>query len=424
MPEEFQLDFPDFDDEPDWGDEANADFDPTGTPSLEEVLGIAALEDLVSKEAGASASKADSRMQADSPAPAHLVEAAAYAELASPFRAATDVVDLAAVLNAALRLDAVKYPNRNDKPIGYKLLNYYAFHNAEGRYRTFAVPKKTPGETREIKAPAPGLLRVQRLLLRCLTAAFTTCDAAAHGFVLGRSVLTNAQPHAGRRFVLNLDLRDFFSNTSVQRVVKVLQVEPFGLSKSMAHLVASLCCDQGSLPQGAPTSPLLTNAVCQRLDRRLRQLARQHRCTYTRYADDLTFSSNRPAFRERFHAELTEILTSEGYQQNLRKQRLQLPHQRQEVTGVVVNERPNVPREYVRDIRFLLHVWEKFGYEAATAKLRQRYPSNRGYGQHSNRLPKLERVLAGRIAYLGMVIGKDSDGYKRLKGLYFLASKK
>ena len=184
--------------------------------------------------------------------------------------------------------------------MSYKALNYFAYHKKELRYRTFAIPKKTPGETREIKAPVPGLLRVQRLLLRCLTAAFTTCDPAAHGFVPGRSVRSNAEPHVGRRFVLNLDLKDFFPSTSEKRIVAVLQLPPFALRKPVAALVASLCCDQDSLPQGAPTSPLLTNAVCQRLDRRLRQLARGHYCTYTRYADDLTFSSNRPAFRKRF----------------------------------------------------------------------------------------------------------------------------
>jgi RNA-directed DNA polymerase len=405
MPDELPPDFPDFDEEPDWDDEAAAEFDPADLPSLEEVLGISLAE------LGTVLVPADVAQTT----PTRLaVEAATAAELVAPLRAATDAAELAAVLNAALRLEAAEYPKRKIKPVSFKTLNYFAYHKAEQRYRTFAIPKKTPGETREIKAPAPGLLRVQRLLLRCLTAAFTTCDSAAHGFVSGRSVRTNAEPHVGRRFVLNLDLKDFFPSTSVKRVVKVLQLTPFELSKPVAHLVANLCCDQGSLPQGAPTSPLLTNVVCQRLDRRLRQLARQHRCVYTRYADDLTFSSNRPAFRESFHAELNEILTSEGYQQNPHKQRLQLPHQRQEVTGVVVNERPNVPREFVRDIRFLLHVWENFGYEAATAKLRQRYPS-RVYARHEGKIPKLERVLAGKIAYLGMVRNGDDSTYLSLK---------
>jgi RNA-directed DNA polymerase len=340
-----------------------------------------------------------------------LAAAATFADLAEPFRQAKGVAHLAAVLNAALRLDVIEHPGHKAKPITAKLLNYYAFHKGSTRYRTFAIPKKTRGEFREIKAPDYGLLRLQRLLLRCLTAAFTTCDDAAHGFVPGRSILTNAQPHAGRRFVLNLDLKDFFPNTSVQRVVTVLQLPPFALAKPVAHLVASLCCDQGSLPQGAPTSPLLTNVVCQRLDRRLRHLARQHRCTYTRYADDLTFSSNRPAFQEQFHQELNAILSAEGYAQNDKKQRLQTNRQRQEVTGVVVNERPNVPREYVRQIRAMLHNWEIKGYEAANATLRQQYSSSKAHARHNGKVPKLERVLAGKIAYLGMIRGHKDETY-------------
>ncbi len=347
---------------------------------------------------------------------ADLAAVTEFAGLAELFSTTTNAADLAAVLNAALHLDVAENPRHKAKPISYKLLNYYAFHKAETRYRTFAIPKKTPGETRTIKAPDHGLLRLQRLLLACLTAAFTTCDDAAHGFVPGRSVLTNARPHAGRRFVLNLDLQDFFPSTSVQRVVTVLQLPPFALQKPVAHLVASLCCDGGSLPQGAPTSPLLTNAVCQRLDRRLRQLAQRHRCTYTRYADDLTFSSNRPAFQAPFHAELNAILTAEGYQQNPKKQRLQTPQQRQEVTGVVVNERPNVPREYVRQIRAMLHNWETKGYEAASATLRQHYGNSKAHARHKGKVPKLERVLAGKIAYLGMVRGKDEQ-YNKLPGM-------
>ena len=337
-----------------------------------------------------------------------------FAGLAEPFCHVTDASSLAAVLNAALQLDVAENPRHQAKPVSARLLNYYAYKK-ETRYRTFQIPKKTPGETRTIKAPDRGLLRLQRLLLACLTAAFGPSHPASHGFVPGRSVLTNAQPHAGRRFVLNLDLCDFFPSTSVGRVVAVLQLPPFGLCKPAAYLVANLCCDQGCLPQGAPTSPLLTNAVCQRLDRRLQQLATRHRATYTRYADDLTFSSNRPAFREPFHQELTATLTAEGYAQNEKKQRLQTTRQRQEVTGVVVNERPNVPREYVRQIRAMLHNWETKEYEAASATLRQHYGSSKAHARYKGKVPKLERVLAGKIAYLGMVRGKEDQLFNNFK---------
>jgi RNA-directed DNA polymerase len=333
------------------------------------------------------------------------------ADLARLFSKVTDAYQLAFVLNKALTLDLAENPGHRAKPVSAKLLHYYAYHKKATRYRTFQIPKRTRGEVRTIKAPDHGLLRLQRLLLACLTASFTTSHNASHGFVPGRSVLTNAQPHSGHRFVLNLDLRNFFANTPIGRVVAVLQLTPFSLEKEAAYLVANLCCDQGCLPQGAPTSPLLTNAVCQRLDRRLHQLATRHRCTYTRYADDLTFSANRPVFRAGFHQQLNAILATEGYQQNELKQRLQTPESRQEVTGIVVNERPNVPREYVRQIRAMLHNWETKGYKAASDTLRLRYSASKAGTHPKDKMPKLERVLAGKIAYLGMVRGKEDNLY-------------
>ncbi|MCA8831937.1 reverse transcriptase domain-containing protein [Hymenobacter pini] len=341
-----------------------------------------------------------------------LPAATELAELAEHFRAVTDATSLALVLNSALELHRKRHPKGRTKTVAPGLLLYYAHHKKE-RYRTFQVPKRTRGQFRDIKAPEHGLLRIQRLLLLCLTATFTTCDEAAHGFVPGRNVLTNAQPHAGRRFVLNLDLKDFFSSTRVGRVLKVLQLAPFNLPKEAAHLIANLCCDQGSLPQGAPTSPLLTNVVCVWLDRKLRALAKKHRCRYTRYADDITFSSQRPAFTPAFHAELNAVLADEGYEQNPAKQRLQTPETRQEVTGVVVNERPNVPREFVQDIRFLLHVWQKHGYVEASKAMTRKYGSSKAHARYKGSTPKLEKVLAGKIAYLGMVRGKEDVAFEQ-----------
>ena len=336
------------------------------------------------------------------------------ADLAVPLRAATDAAMLAKVLNAALALDIAENPKHKAKLLSGKLLNYYAFSKKGTRYRTFQIPKRTRGEMRVIKAPDYGLLRLQRLLLTCLTAAFTTCDNAAHGFVQGRSVLTNAQPHVCHHFILNLDLKDFFTSTHYGRVENILKISPFNLAPTVARLVANLCCDQGSLPQGAPTSPLLTNAVCQRLDRKLRQLAARHRAIYTRYADDLTFSSQHAFFGKKFHVDLNEILTKEGYEQNIKKQRLLTPNTRQEVTGIVVNTRPNVPRKYIREIRAMLHNWETKGYAVATANLHKYYKASKAGARHGGKVPKLEQVLAGKLAYLGMVRGEGDSIHQTL----------
>lgn len=336
-------------------------------------------------------------------------------ELAAPFLAVTDAASLASVLNLALPLHTKRHRDAKAGRVSVRALNYYAYKNQAARYRTFRIAKRARGETREIKAPVPGLQRIQRLLLLCMTAVFGQGHDSAHGFLPGRSVLTNAQPHADRTFVLNLDLKNFFPATHIGRVVAVLQLPPFRLPKQVAYLIANLCCDQGALPQGAPTSPLLTNVVCQRLDRRLRQLAARFKCHYTRYADDLTFSSNRHVFGPNFHAALNAVLASEGYEQNLKKQRLQLPHMRQEVTGVVVNDFPNVPKDFLRQLRAMLHNWKTKGYAVASQTLANKTPQN---SNGKAKRPSLNRVVAGKIAYVGMVRGRQDQLYLTLVEQY------
>lgn len=317
---------------------------------------------------------------------------------------------LAELLNQALPLHISEQPNRKSKPVTGKILNYYAYHKKSTRYTEFKIKKRAIGQVRVIKAPARGLKRIQRLLLICLQSVFTA-DKAAHGFVAERNVLTNALPHVGHRFVLNIDLKDFFTNTHFGRVVAVLQLSPFSFSSKAAHLIANLCCDNGVLPQGAPTSPLLTNAVCQRLDRQLRQVATRYRCSYTRYADDITFSSNRPVFTAAFDSEVGTIIKGEGYEENEKKRRIQTPQMRQEVTGVVVNKKANVPREFSRLIRNMLHNWKTKGFEAANATLRMKYEGTKATTRYRGNIPKLDRVLAGKIAYLGMIRGKEDKSY-------------
>ena len=345
-------------------------------------------------------------------------------DLDDSFCKITDADSLAAELNRCLPEHLLRHPTAKDKPVTTRALNYYAFHKSSGRYRTFRIPKRTPGETRELKAPEPGLLRIQRLLLLCFSRVYCKTHRAAHGFVTGRSVPTNAQPHVGQRFVLNLDLQDFFPSTHLGRVVEVLQLPPFSLARPAAYLVANLCCDDAALPQGAPTSPLLTNLVCQRLDRLLRSLATKYHCRYTRYADDLTFSSNRAVFKAAFHGELNSILQAEGYKQNLKKQRLRTSHERQEVTGVIVNERTSVSREYIRLVKAMLHNWQTKGEEVAQANFRRGYAMSKGALRHGGKIPSMERVLAGKIAYIGMIRGKEDAVFLRLLQQFKLLSDK
>lgn len=201
---------------------------------------------------------------------------------------------------------------------------------------------------------------------------------------------------------------------------------PFSLSPQVAGVVSSLCTHNRSLPQGAPTSPLLSNLLVKGLDKSLVRLARQHACKYTRYCDDLVFSCDRHQFprllaywddRSDPDGELVigealgAAIAAAGLKINPEKLSLKRPHQRQMVTGSVVNDRLNIPREYVRALRTVLHVWEKHGHLTASAWF---------FGKHYHRnrpgrkTPKLETVIRGRVAHVGRIRGWSDPLYLRL----------
>jgi retron-type reverse transcriptase len=244
---------------------------------------------------------------------------------------------------------------------------------------------------------------------------------AAMGFVLGRSIADNASVHVGKYYVFNTDLKDFFPSIQQPRIWAVLQLKPFSLNKELASVIAGLCCMQdangdGVLPQGSPCSPILTNIICRQLDRRLTGLAKRFNLKYTRYADDITFSSDYNVFQDdsEFMTEFKRIIADQHFIFNDKKTRLQKSNERQEVTGLVVNEKVNVVREYVRDIRNLLYIWKRYGYEQAYAKFFPRYVSSKAYRPKNQGMPSMESVIAGKLLYLRMVMGEDSSVYSKL----------
>jgi len=341
------------------------------------------------------------------------------------FKSVTDANSLARVLNQIYDLI---YPAENRKHKAHRFegrtLNYFAFH-VEKRYTTFSIPKKSGG-AREISAPVNSLKSIQRclnVLFQCLIEP----HKAAHGFLPERSIVTNAQKHVGKRFVYNIDIEGFFPNTSIRKVIACLMLPPFNLKTEegkpakLAVLLAKLCCDNDCLPQGAPTSPILTNLVCRRLDSRLARLAREHKAVYTRYADDITFSGNRP-FSEEFKASVRETLAKDSYRLNEAKERTQVPTERQEVTGLTVNQRINVNRQYIRDIDFMLKFWERAGRERAEKRFAEHYTHSKGYVRNVGKAPKIDMVLAGKIHFLGMVRGQEDPFYQKLKSQFIKLS--
>lgn len=306
--------------------------------------------------------------------------------------------------------------------VKYETFDFHVRRSPEARrYRKFKIPKKS-GSPREIWAPATALAIIQRKLNQVLQAAYAK-KGCVYGFVEGRSIVDNARQHVNRRWVLNVDLRDFFPGIRFGRVMGSFEQPPYGLPHEVAIALAQVCCFKNSLPQGAPTSPIVSNIVAAKLDSRLRALANQSKCTYTRYADDITISTNlremprgfgirgdRRNRSARVGTLLNGELEKEHFFVNPRKVRLQGRHQRQEVTGLIVNGKsPNVPAEFSRQLRAMLYSWEKLGYTAAKQRYESEFCRPREYRRRSP--GKFHAVVRGKIDFLGMVRGRRDTQY-------------
>ncbi len=329
------------------------------------------------------------------------------------------------LLNQMKREDMMEH-GRDDNflPFTLRHLNYYCNPNNEfHRYTQFNIKKKSGG-IRQITAPRNKsfmlLLRYVNYMLKTL---YTPSDYAT-GFTEGRSVVTNADKHKGQNYVFNIDLKDFFPSVEQARVWKRLQIEPICLKRPIANVIAGLCSmkvcgDDGNaryiLPQGAPTSPILTNMVCDKLDRRLAGLAKRFGLHYSRYADDITFSSMHNVYQKdgEFRMELKRIIESQGFTINTEKTRLQKIGSRQEVTGIIVSNKLNVTQKYVRDIRNLLYIWDRYGFGTAYNKFFYKYKEDKGHVKKGN--PDLVNVIDGKLNYLKMVKGEDDTTFLRLK---------
>jgi RNA-directed DNA polymerase len=239
-------------------------------------------------------------------------------------------------------------------------------------YVEFEVPKATGG-TRRIAAPRKPLRTAQRKILDDILAKVPV-HSAAHGFIRERSTVTNAKPHLKAAIVVKMDLVDFFPSVHYRRVIGLFQ--ELGYPTEAAEALAGLCTYRpkladghmvwpGLLAQGAPSSPAITNLICRRLDARLFALARKVGATYTRYADDLTFSFKvEPERMGHFLWWVDQICQQEGFTENTKKRRVFRKSCQQRVTGVVVNEHLSVPRKLRRNFRAILNNVKRNGLDA------------------------------------------------------------
>ena len=249
------------------------------------------------------------------------------------------------------------------------------------RYTEFESPKRSGGK-RQISAPSKDLKSLQRrvadLLQSCvneISAETDRVDTVAHGFIAGRSIISNARPHVGKRYVFNLDLKDFFGTITFPRLYGYFMKDKnFLLPKKAATILAQIACHNGKLPQGSPCSPVMSNLIGHILDMHLVRLAAENGCTYTRYADDLTFSTNRPIFPEAIARrsdsetngwvlgkQLAGLIKKCAFDVNHQKTRMQYRDSRQAVTGLTVNKKVNVSYEYRREVRAMVNSVLKSG---------------------------------------------------------------
>ena len=335
------------------------------------------------------------------------------------------VQSLKTVQEFAALLDEIKLDEFGSPKYAITQKQLLHFSNAKivpNRYKTFQIRKKSGG-LREINAPCYQL-GVILYITNILFKAIYTPSSSATGFTEGKSVVDNARIHTNHHYVFNIDLKDFFPSIPQARVWARLQLPPFNFTKEIANVLAGLCCHfnkEGTdcvLPQGAATSPLLTNAICDTLDRRMRGVAKRFGLHYSRYADDMTFSSMHNVYQEgsEFRHEVKRIIEEQGFRMNDDKTRLLRDGQRQEVTGLTVNSVVNVSRKYISDLRWLLHIWETEGYAKAYSLFYPKYKLEKGYIKKGE--PVMENVIGGKLNYLKMVRGANNPAYKKLQERY------
>jgi RNA-directed DNA polymerase len=298
---------------------------------------------------------------------------------------------------------------------------FFAVLDKKSEYHFVEITKKKGGK-RKLSVPSDRLSVIQKRLLYRLEEDYFHTEGS-HGFTLGRSIKTNASLHVGKHWVLNMDIEDFFPSITERRVWGALTkwkkfIDKWKLSKKEVFMLAKICSHEGMLPQGAPTSPFLSNLVCRRLDWQLGDFARNNKLTYSRYCDDISFSPNTPSVQpgiiyevgsQEISDELIDLFEKNNFSLNKNKTRLFTKPRPLRVTGLVVNKTTNLPRIWIRNLRAMLHDWEMKGEQNAAQRFRG---LQKELGSRKKSFPE---VLLGKIQYLSMIKGKGDPVYLSLR---------
>jgi len=285
------------------------------------------------------------------------------------------------------------------------------------RYKTFTVPKKDGGE-RLIEAPAHGLKRILGLLNRYLQSTYYfEKSRAAYGFIVGvrndddrRNILANAKKHLNKTYLLNIDLQDFFHSVTREQVLDIFLKPPFNFKRQLPDVLADLTTYNGRLPMGAPTSPVLSNFACRELDQRLSVMADDLFWAFSRYADDMSFSSNRAINQEMINS-VIKVIKEEGFIPNSRKIKTYGPKEDKVITGLLVSDKVRLAPDYLPRL------------EAEIQQLAQVIQAQNEQGQLTTRwVDELKQQVRGRLNFAGFILKRNNDQYVKLKDAYYNAT--
>lgn len=270
------------------------------------------------------------------------------------------------------------------------LINTLIATGTEGYYKKFYIPKRGGGE-RSIEASSNVTLKSLQKKLNYLFSSELIFSDCVTGFVKKRSIITNAQIHLGAELIINIDLKDFFNSIKKSRIYNTFTSNPFNYPDDLANILSTIATKSNYLPQGSPLSPIISNIVASKLDRSLTEFCLRKNIKYSRYADDMSFSISKGRIEEEEIMNIRKEIEKSGFQINENKYKIKRKTQGLAVTGIIVNEKLNVRRIYIKNIKAMLHNWEKNDSQKA------RVSSNR---------------LRGKIEFVGMVRGKDDHIYR------------